>query len=74
MWTNMHLSVQVVWDQALYHATAIWQDDADSDPVTLTASGQTAVSPWDSPGAVWCAVADEISNRAASARSPLPGP
>jgi len=49
MWTSIHLSTQVIWDQVNWTVTATWHEDPASEPVTLAKSGSarahTAASP-----------------------------
>jgi hypothetical protein len=49
MWTHVHLACHLVWDDVLWSVTAVWQDDHDSEPVTITRSGRAAVAGLDHP-------------------------
>ena len=49
MWTSVHLTVRVVLDLAEWQGTAVWQDDPDVDPVSISRSGTTRVHPYDAP-------------------------
>lgn len=60
MWTSVHLSVTPVWDQVLWHVTATWADDPQSQPVVLTKGGQTRAHPYESPTGLLLAALDEM--------------
>lgn len=49
MWQNISLNVTQVWDEALWRATAVWQDDEDSEPIVLQRTGRVSLNGDDSP-------------------------
>lgn len=40
MWTHVSLNVEIVWDDALWRAVSIWQDDDVSEPIVMEKSGR----------------------------------
>lgn len=55
MWTQASLSLHHVWDDVLWRATAIWQDDDVTEPVVLNLSGRAPVGGLESPYALLAA-------------------
>jgi hypothetical protein len=49
MWTNVALNLTIVWDDALWRMTAIWQESAEDEPVMLEKSGRVSLSGDTSP-------------------------
>jgi hypothetical protein len=49
MWTNVSLNLTIVWDDALWRMTAIWQEDSETEPVMLEKSGRVSLSGDTSP-------------------------
>jgi hypothetical protein len=40
MWTHVSLNLDIVWEDVLWRALAIWQEDEHSEPVVLEKGGR----------------------------------
>lgn len=49
MWTHISVNAHVVWDDALWTLTALWQDDPEQQPVALERSGRVPLGGDDGP-------------------------
>jgi hypothetical protein len=70
MWSSIHLSLTPVWGECQYHVTAVWSEDAETDPVALTRSGIAYVHPHAEPGEMLAAVVAEMQARALGPHEP----
>lgn len=52
MWTQVSLSLHHVWDDALWRATCIWEEDETTEPVVLNLYGRAPVGGLESPTAM----------------------
>lgn len=43
MWTHVSLNAEIVWDDVLWRAVALWQDDDAAEPVVMEKSGRVPV-------------------------------
>lgn len=39
MWSAINVTAIPVWDDLVWHASATWRDDEDSEPVVIVRSG-----------------------------------
>jgi hypothetical protein len=49
MWTAVNLTTTTLWDDLLWHVSATWRDDGESDPVVLHRSGRSERGAADDP-------------------------
>lgn len=52
MWTHISLNVHVVWDDALWSVTALYQDDQESEPIALSKSGRASLEGVEDPDGI----------------------
>lgn len=67
MWSHVHLEVHVVWDDLLWSARAIWDDDDAGPPVVLERSGRCAAQGADQVQDILLAAARSMSHEIAEA-------
>lgn len=72
MWTQVSLSLHHVWDDVLWRATAIWQEDDQVEPVTLSLSGRAAAGGLESPASLLAAALDALERELRRGGSTLP--
>jgi hypothetical protein len=60
MWTHATLTVNIVWEEVLWHARAIWQDSLEEPPIVLEKSGRVALPADGSPAAALQAAAQAM--------------
>lgn len=44
MFTQVVLTINVVWDDALWHARALWQESPDAETVVMKKSGRVPLT------------------------------
>ena len=57
MWTHVSLHVHIVWQEAIWSASAVWQDDPSEQPVTMSKSGRVSLGADTGPDAALLAAA-----------------
>jgi hypothetical protein len=40
MWTHVSLNAEIVWEDVIWRAILVWEDEAGGDPVVLEKSGR----------------------------------
>jgi hypothetical protein len=67
MWTQTSLSLHHVWEDLLWRAVCIWQDDDVTEPVVLSLSGRCSAAGLESPAALLnaalCSLERELASR-----------
>lgn len=49
MWTNVSLNCTIVWDDALWRMSAVWQEGPEDEPVLLQKEGRVSLGGDTSP-------------------------
>jgi hypothetical protein len=61
MWTHVSLNLTLVWEEVLYTALAIWQDDLEADQVVMRKSGRVALPADGGPDEALAAVVADLA-------------
>jgi len=43
MWTHVSLNAEIVWEDVLWRAVALWQDSDTDEPIVMEKSGRVAL-------------------------------
>lgn len=52
MWVSVRLSSHQVWDEVLWSAIAVWQEDDDQEPIVLTKEGRAPLGEHEDPASL----------------------
>jgi hypothetical protein len=74
MWTQVSLSLHHVWEDVLWRAVAIWQDDQVSEPVTLCVDGRADARGLESPDSLLLVALTALQDELARSRRGPEGP
>lgn len=64
MWTHVTLSVQIVWQDAIWSAAACWQDGPQDERIWLHKSGRVPLGTDTGPDAALLAAARALQGQA----------